>query len=94
MSVTTDTMIWTATRRMRRELRVFIACVALSSSSKDFAFGDLELLDNEIVVPCDATNVLRIMVADHCDCVRHFFLFCVHMPEGESVCIMICLWPF
>ena len=77
---------------MRCELRVFIACVAFSSSSKDFALGDLELLDNETVVPCDATNVLGFMVADHCDCVPHFFG--VHMTEGESICLMICLWPF
>ena len=48
MSATTVTMIWTAMRRMTRELRVFIACVAFSSSSKDFALGALEPLDNDI----------------------------------------------
>ena len=35
-------------RRMRRELRVFITCVAFCSSSKDFTLGDLEPLDNDI----------------------------------------------
>ena len=48
MSGTTATMIWIAMRKMRRELRVFIACVPFWSSSKDFTLGDLEPLDNNI----------------------------------------------
>ena len=75
MSATTVTMIWIAMRRMRRELRVFIACVAFSSSSKDFALGDLEPLDNDmkrIVRHYNCVGILVILVSGSVYDIRSF----------------------